>query len=229
MRPRLRCVCVIAVLLLALTVSARAGQGRQPPRASRPPSPIGLRAYAIVDVNAVAAKESFDAVLGTSQMTAFGGGLDVVDLWKHLFARVAITRARKSGRRVFVANNEVFPLGIPLTVTMTPVEAGAGWRFVSRKGSNRVIPYAGAAFLSMGYAETSMFAESADNTSERFAGQDLFGGVDIDLIKWLALSAEGQYRRVPNALGAGGVSKDFGESDLGGFSARVMFGIRTKR
>lgn len=232
MRPSLRSVSALAVLLLAVAAPARAEQTARPaPRpAARPASSgIGVRAYGIVDLNALAAKDSFDAVLGTSHLTAFGGGVDVVDIWKHLFARVAVTRARKSGSRVFVADNgEVFPLGIPLTVTMTPIEVGGGWRFVSRKNP-RVSPYAGAAFLSMGYTETSKFAEAGDNTSERFAGGDVFGGVDVAIVKWLALSAEAQFRRVPNALFAGGVSNNFGESGLGGFTARVMIGIRTKK
>lgn len=224
MGAMLRLAGVAAAIVLVFPGAARAGQSA-PPKA---PSPIGLRAYAIVDLDALAAKESFDAVLGTSQLTSFGGGVDVVDIWKHLFARVAVTRARKTGSRVFVNNGQAFPLNIPLTVTMTPIEAGAGWRFASKTGS-RFTPYAGAAFLSMGYAETSTFADPAENTSERFTGQDVFGGVDITIVKWLAASADVQYRRVPNAIGAGGVSQDFDEHDLGGFTARVTFGIRTKR
>ena len=223
MRAMLRLVCV-AALVLAVPGAARAGQNAQPTA----PSPIGLRAYAIVDLDALAAKESFDAVLGASQLTAFGGGADVVDIWKHLFARVAVTRTQKKGSRVFVSGSQVFPLGIPLTVTMTPIEVGGGWRFASKAGS-RFTPYAGAAFLSMGYTETSTFADAADNTSERFMGQDVFGGVDVGIVKWLAASAEVQYRHVPNAIGAGGVSQDFGESDLGGVTLRVTIGIRTKR
>jgi hypothetical protein len=85
-------MCVAAALVLALPGAARAGQN-PPPRA---PSPIGLRAYVIVDSDSLAAKESFDAVLGTSHLTAFGGGVDVVDIWKHRFAR---SRSRARRRR----------------------------------------------------------------------------------------------------------------------------------
>jgi hypothetical protein len=228
MRSSVRCVCAMAVLLLAPPVPARAGQARPARPAPRAPAPIGLRAYGVVDLDALAATDSFDAVVGTSHLTAFGGGVDVVDIWKHLFARVAVTRARQSGSRVFVANGQVFPMGIPLTVTMTPIEVGGGWRFVSRK-PGRLTPYAGVSFVSLGYTETSKFAESSENTSERFTGQDVFGGVEVRILKWLVASGEAQYRRIPNALGAGGVSKDFGESDLGGVTARVAIGIRTKK
>ena len=225
MRPILRTVCAITVLLLAPAIPAR-GQGTQP---AKTPSSIGLHAYGVVDFDALAASESFDAVVGTSRLTAFGGGVDVVDIWKHLFVRVAVTRTRQSGSRVFVADNkEVSPLNLPLTVTMTPVEVGAGWRFVSSKGG-LVTPYAGVSFLSMGYTETSKGADPGEDTNARFGGQDVFAGVEVGIVKWLVAAGEVQYRRVPNALGAGGVSKDFGESDLGGVTARVTIGIRTKR
>src|ERR1700682_3089295 len=43
---------------------------------------IGVRAYAAVDLNRLAAQKSFDAVLGTSQLTAFGGGAALLHVWK---------------------------------------------------------------------------------------------------------------------------------------------------
>ena len=220
MRPILRLACAFAAIIL-LPGAARA-QAQQP----KAPSAIGFRAYGIFDADTMAAKDSFEAVLGTSRLTAFGGGVDVTDIWKHVFVRVAATHASKDGSRVFVSGSQVFPLGIPLTVTMTPIEAGGGWRFAS-KGSG-VTPYVGASFLSVGYTETSKFADAAENTSERFSGQDVFGGVEFGA-KWIAVAAEVQYRRVPNALVAGGVSQDFDENDLGGFTARITFGIRSKR
>ena len=225
MHRSLRFALVAAALLLALPAAAgAAGTGDQSGAPGGPSPSAGVRAYVAVDLNVVAAKQSFDAVLGTSQLTAFGGGVDVVDIWKHLFARVAVTRARKTGSRAFVANGQVFPLNIPLTVTMTPVEAGGGWRFV--KG--RVTPYAGAAFVSMGYTETSEFAQAGEDTAERFSGQEVFGGAEFGIMKWLVAAAEAQYRRVPNALGAGGLSREFAETDLGGFTARVTIGVRLR-
>ena len=216
MRSTLRLVCVVAAGVLLFPGSARA-QGN-----------IGLHAYGIVDLDALTAKQSFEAVLGTSQLKAFGGGVEVADIWKHVFVRVAVTRARKTGSRGFVSGSQFFSNGIPLTMTMTPVEAGGGWRFVSKKGS-RLTPYAGLSFLSVGYTETSTFADAADNTSERFTGQAVFGGVEIGVAKGLTVTAEAQHRRVPNALGAGGVSKDFAETDLGGVTVRITIGIRTKK
>ena len=201
MRPILQLACAAAAIVLALPGAARA-QNPQP----KAPSAIGLRAYAIIDSDSLAAKDSFEAVLGTSRLTAFGGGVDVTDIWKHVFVRVAATQASKTGTRVFVSGTQVFPLGIPLTVTMTPIEAGGGWRFASKVG-DRFTPYAGASFLSLGYTETSSFADSTENTSERFTGQSYFGGFDVGVTTWLAVAGEVQYRRVPNAIGAGGARR----------------------
>jgi hypothetical protein len=213
MRSTLPLACLVAAGLLMVPVAAHAQ---------------GLRAYAIADFDSIAAKQSFEAVLGTSQLKAFGGGGEVIDLWKHLFVRVAGTRARKTGTRGFVSGSQFFSNGLALTITMSPIEAGGGWRFASKSGS-RLIPYAGVSFLSVGYTETSAFADPADNVSERFKGQAVFGGVEFGVVKGLSVSGEVQYRRVPKALGAGGVSKDFGETDLGGVTARITIGFRTKR
>ena len=213
------------ILRLAWVVAAGVLLG---PETARAQGQLGLHAYGIVDLDALAAKQTFEAVLGTSQLKAFGGGVDVVDIWKHLFARVAVTRVRKTGSRGFVSGGQFFSNGIPLTMTMSPIEAGGGWRFASKRGS-RLTPYAGVSFLSVGYTETSTFADPADNTSERVKGQAVFGGVEVGVVKGLTVTAEAQYRRVPNALGAGGVAKDFGETDLGGLTARVTIGFRTRR
>lgn len=227
MRPTLRLACMVAAGVLVLPAIAGAGPDQDAPNAPpRKPLSIGLRAYGIVDFNTLAAKQSFEAVLGTSKLKMFGGGAEL-DIWKNIFVRVAGTRARETGTRVFVSGSEVFKLGIPLTVTMTPIEAGGGWRFVTKSG--RLTPYAGVSYLSLGYSEVSEFAEAGENTSERFTGQAVFGGAEFRIWKWFIAAGEAQYRRVPKALGAGGVSKDFNETDLGGFTARIAIGIRTKK
>ncbi|HEY3886221.1 MAG TPA: hypothetical protein VGL62_13480, partial [Vicinamibacterales bacterium] len=62
--------------------------------------------------------------------------------------------------------------------------------------------------------------------SSHLSGAEGFGGVEVGLAKHLSASGEAQYRTVPNAIGAGGVSQDFGEKDLGGFTARVLVAYR---
>ena len=46
------------------------------------------------------------------------------------------------------------------------------------------------------------------------------GGVEIRLHRWVGVAVDAQYTRVSGILGEGGVSKDAGESDLGGIAGR---------
>jgi hypothetical protein len=75
------------------------------------------------------------------------------------------------------------------------------------------------------YRETSEFATDAENVSETFTGYHALGGVVYRLGKLFGVAGEGQWSSVPNALGdtANSASAAFGESDLGGFTARVKF------
>jgi hypothetical protein len=79
---------------------------------------------------------------------------------------------------------------------------------------------------SHGYEETSSFAEGSENVSERFTGYQLLGGLEYRLHRLFGVAGEVQYTAVPDALGAGGLSAEFNEDDLGGVivRARVLFG-----
>jgi len=158
-------------------------------------------------------------------MTAYGGGAEVVDLWKHLFLRIAVSQSKKTGSRVFVSNGDVFHLGIPLSVTMMPVEGGGGWRFASK---SRLTPYVGGAFVSLGYKETSEFAAADENVDERFKGGSVFGGVDVNLWKGIVVGGEAQFRSITVPDASRGVMKEFNEKDLGGFTARITIGFTTR-
>jgi opacity protein-like surface antigen len=197
------------------------------PRPSVAPSSserkFGVRAFFGADVNSMAAQKSFEAVLGTSRVNGFGGGADVI--FGNAFVRGAVSRVSKSGNRAFVFNGETFSLGIPLQLTMTPIEIGGGWRFASGSEA-RVTPYAGAGVLFLMYKETSSFAQAGDDVSQNGRGFTAFGGVEIAVVKGLVAGAEAQYRSVKNILGAGGLSQDLGEQNLGGFTVRVLFGYR---
>lgn len=184
-----------------------------------------LRAYFHVDFTTLAASRTFDAVIGKSQLSMQGGGGEALNLWKGLFARVAFSSARETGSRVIVIDDEVIPIGIPLTVELKPLEIGGGWRFRPMAGG-RIVPYVGAGVLRVGYRERSDFAQSGDDTDATFNGSFVFGGVEASLFSWIIAGVEAQYRTVPDALGGGGVSGAFGETDLGGTTLRVLIGIR---
>ncbi len=183
-----------------------------------------LRAYFHVDAASLAAADTFDAVIGSSRVTMRGGGGEALNLWKGLFARVAFSTARATGSRVVVPGDEVIQLGIPLTVRLTPLEIGGGWRFRPVAGG-RLVPYAGAGLLRMGYKETSDFALEGEDTATTFTGGVVFGGVEVSVFSWIIAGVEAQYRTVPGALD-GGVSDFFGEDNLGGTAVRVLIGIR---
>jgi hypothetical protein len=69
-----------------------------------------------------------------------------------------------------------------------------------------------------------LFLEAALNRcfkpprGERFVV--LNGGAEFRLHRWVGLSVDAQYSRVKGILGAGGLSAQLGESDLGGIAAR---------
>ena len=218
--------CILAVLGLAAPAAAQTPA--TPPRTSAPgpKAPIGVRAMFLVDMNQMAAKETFKAVVDSSTMMGFGGAVDITGLYQGLFARFAFATSSKEGSRVFVDDDdEVHSLNIPITVKMMPIDLGVGWRMgVGRTKS--VTPYVGGGIVLLGFKETADIGDDDENVSERFNGFSIFGGVDFAAGKWLTFGVEGIYRTVPNAIGEAGVSEHFGETDLGGLGLRFMIGIR---
>jgi hypothetical protein len=199
---------------------------RPPARPPARPSPApGLRAFYFYDQNTMAAADTFNAAFGTSEMTAHGGGIEILSIWDGLFARFLYSVGEKEGSRAVVVDGEPISVGIPLTVRMAPAEFGMGWRFVGLI-PQRIEPYAGISFLRLSYREQSEFSSDDENIDESFNGYSLFGGIDVTLADWVNVGVEAQYRGVPNALGKGGLSAEFGESDLGGTTVRFLVGIR---
>jgi len=214
---------VVALVVLFVCVLAPAVAFAQQPnrRAS-----IGADVYVLVESETLTAKQSFTAVLGGSSMTLEGGGVDVVRIWKGLFARVAVAHAGKTGSRVFVDSSlHVYSLNVPLTINMTPIEVGGGWRLPSFDRKGHVVPYVGGTALWLRYQESSSFAEASENTDANFRGGAVFAGIEGNAGA-LNLGVEGVYRTVPRVIGAGGVSAAFNETDLGGAAARVRVGVR---
>ena len=230
-RPGLVIAALAALFLLAPAPAhaqdfpGPAGEGAEQaeevqPRAPR--QPLGLRAFASVEVNRMAASQSFRAVLGTSDLTSFGAGAEVLRIWNSAFARVGFSRVRADGTRVVVFDDESSPVGVDTTIRMLPLELAGGWRF-GRRG--RLVPYGGGGIVRLSYEETTEFDSATDDTAETFIGSLLFGGVDVQLAGPLGFGAELQHRRLADALGAGGASSAFNENDLGGLTFRIWIGI----
>lgn len=208
--------------------SAADGLQTRPPSSaavSSPRRPITFRAYGVADTNILAASQSFDAVVGRSRLTAFGGGLELFREGTGVFYRGVATTMSAEGERVIAANDEVIPLGIALTVRMNVIEAGGGWRF-SLGRAGRFVPYLGGALLGLEYIESSALDQAGDSSDRWFPGIVGFGGADVRIAGWWFAGGEAQFRSVPNAIGEAGVSRVFNENDLGGFTLRATIGIR---
>jgi hypothetical protein len=232
MRHRSTLVAIGGALLLATmfvrpaaaqTMADDAVQARRPP--ARPRRQLGVRAFAALDADSLAASSTFDAVLGTHVLAARGGGAELLNVWKGLFIRVAATSASKTGSRVVVVDKQAVSLGIPLTIEMMPVEFGAGWR--SSIGQRQQGAwYVGGGLLHAVYRETSTFATVGDNTDTTFNGGVVFVGADVKLWHFIVGGGEVQFRSLPNALGDGGASQAFNETNLGGATVRGVIGVR---
>lgn len=182
------------------------------------------RLFVHFEGQAMSAKNSFDAVTGSSTLMGGGAGLEVQNVWRSLFIRGAISRLTASGERVFVNDGDVFRLGIPLDITMTPIEVGAGWRF-KPLGSRGIVPYAGGGALFLKHREESEGDDADDRVNESYSGLSLFGGVEVPVWQKVSAGAELGWRsaKVGNP---GGAMAGFGENNLGGVTFRVMISFR---
>jgi hypothetical protein len=184
---------------------------------------VDVKGYGLFGGMSFSASESFDAVFGSSTGVIFGGGAEVGLPLGGLYVGVGAWRYSNDGERVFVSGSEVFPLGIPLSVEITPVEVTGGWRF--KQISPRLVPYVGGGWSSYAYKETSEFAEAGETVEERFNGFHILGGVEFRATPWLGIGGEIAFSSVPDALGAGGVSGEFDEDNLGGTSYRLKISV----
>lgn len=183
---------------------------------------IGGRAFGWGEWQQMTAADTFNAVTGSATVNGAGGGAEVHRLWRGVFLRGAVSRLSATGERIFVFDGTVFPLGIPLEVTMTPIELGAGWRFAPVAG--RLVPYAGAGVLWLKYREQTEGDISSDRVSETSSGAVLFGGVDVSVWRFVSAGAEVAWRTAA-VRDPGGALEAFGEKNLGGVSMRVMVSI----
>ena len=182
-------------------------------------SRVEIGGFATIGSMTFTAADSFDAVLGSHRGAIYGGGARVGLPLGGLFVEVGAWRFTQDGERVFISGDEVFPLGIPVEVTITPLEITGGWRF--RNFSQRILPYAGGGWSSYRYQETSQFADVAENVEDRFSGFHLMGGVEVKLLRWLGVAGELTWATVPDSIGVGGASEEFADTDLGGRSIRL--------
>jgi hypothetical protein len=194
----------------------RPGAFQRPGQPAPPPGPrdTGLRGFGDVSYHLFTARDTFKAVLDQPGGVFAGGGGEF-RLSNGLFVQGAVRWFRRTGERVFVQDDEVFPLGIEDTVTITPMTATAGFRFRSRGA----VPYVGGGAGIYRFKETSEFEDPLERVDEQFTSYHVLGGVEWRTRSWLAAAFEVQFTVVPDAL-EGGLAEIYEEHDLGGLDLR---------
>jgi len=217
---------VLAVLLLLIGPGAVDAVAQvQPPTAPAPRSrAIEIGGFAMFGQINFAASESFDAIIGDPAGPLLGGGAHVGLPFGGLFVEVGGWKFNDDGERAFVSNGQVVSLGIPVEITLTPIEISGGWRFRFNK-IPRLLPYAAGGFSSYGYKETSQFAATTEDLEERFNGYHILGGAEVKLLRWLGIAGEVAWTTIPDSIGEAGVSAAFNETDLGGTSFRMKITV----
>lgn len=204
------------ILLLLVFVLAPLGRDAVAQTSDRP---VQVQGFVEFGQMMLKAEESFKAVFGKSRSNVIGGGGQLTfRRWvPGLFVGVGLDHQHKTGERAFVYNGNVFPLGIETKSTITPTLISAGYKL---SPFGRVSPYVGGGFGSYRYKETSEFADPAENVDDRFTGYHLFGGAEIAVWRFVSAGADLRWTTVPDAVGAGGLSEEFDEDNLGGISVR---------
>jgi opacity protein-like surface antigen len=186
-----------------------------PALAQAPLPAVSLRPFVVVAAERLAAKQTFSTIFGNSVQPFYGGGLELATR-SGFFLDVTASRFRKTGERAFFFEGQGYGLGVPLTATITPVEITAGAR---NQVTPRVFPYFGVGVGSYRYQESSAFGE--DGFDKRHVGYLVVVGVEFRVGRWVGISGDLQYTHVSGIIGAGGLSLDTGESNLGGTAGRV--------
>jgi opacity protein-like surface antigen len=161
------------------------------------------------------ASNSFNAVVDRGGGVFYGAGGEF-RYDDRIFVLASLARFRSTGERVFVLDNEVFKLGIPDTITVTPLTFTAGYRFPRRS----MTPYVGGGIGRYYFTEKSEFADPSEDVDAQFTSYHFLGGVEWRGSRLIATSLELQYTHVPDAL-TGGVATAFNEHNLGGVELRV--------
>ena len=172
------------------------------------------------------ASRSAKAIFNGSSGGGTWGGFVQVGVSQSFFVSGHVRSFSRTGERVFVADpgSQVFRLGHPLTIRLIPAYVMVGWRFMP---SSRWTPYIALGAGSTSYREESNVAGLVENTSKSKIAGHVALGVDFALGA-VSVGAEAMYSTVPNTIGESGVSKVYGEKDVGGATvvAKLSFGSR---
>jgi opacity protein-like surface antigen len=176
--------------------------------------PIGFAGFGQFGYTRFSAQNSFQAITGQGGGAVVGGGAEV--RIGSLFVGASIDRYAQTGQRVLVIDREVFGLGVPDTISLVPMTAMAGWRFEHHSAT----PYVGGGIGTVLFKEDSLAADPSENIRTHFTSYHVVAGVEFRN-GWVATAFEMEYSRIPDAIGVGGASAAFQESNLGGVVGRI--------
>lgn len=231
-------LCLMASPAFAQATGSSSSQGKPtstqkppqkpaaPAKPKVPPKPIGVHVFGLFDLEIMAASQSFDAVTGSSMMFGYGGGVTITNVWRDLFIRGAVTLASTSGQRMNIVDGVPFETGFPVDIGQRAIEVGGGWRIAAK--NPKLFYYVGGGLVFLHHSESSDFLLPDENTRENIMGFFAMGGFEYLLGSKAYLGIEGQWRSASAPVGFGGAMAQFGESNLGGFIARVMIGFKVK-
>ena len=163
------------------------------------------------------ARKSAQAVFGGSAGGATFGAQVRLGIGRSFYVALGGRRFQRDGERAFLADasSEPYRLGHPLSVRTMPVYTLVGYRFSPGK---RLVPYAGLGFGITSYREERTVAEIEQEpvTAAKPSGHLVAG------LEWgrstLRFGVEAMFSTVPGAIGKDGVSKVYGESNVGGLT-----------
>lgn len=216
--PLLLITCVLACPVHA----AAQTDARSPDVISGPPG-LGVQGFGRFGVLWPSAKETLEATGIDSAQMDWGAGFSLSRIWRSLFAEVAASRHSDDGQRAFVDDDgNAHPLGVPLTLKASYVDASVGWLF-DESDYGGVLPYVVAGAGVVKYEERSPFALPGDDYETSAATYHVGAGVHVPLLRWVGLTGDFRYRWIPGLLGDGGASQAFDEQEFGG--AQISVGV----
>lgn len=207
-----------AFALIALMACASPSFAQDTPAAKRKPrTPLEFRAFVYAASESVESKETFEAILDKSSLMLIGGGAEVV-IGRRWLVRGTYSTFSDTGTRVFVDTDDtVFPLNIPLKITVRPLDFSAGYRFIVKP---KWALFAGAGLTRYELTEEST-GESDDVSGN---GWHLLAGAEMKPHRRVLLGTEAQWTRTDEIL-TGGAANALGEGKLGGIRLGLRAGI----
>jgi hypothetical protein len=209
---RLRDITITLAVLVSTPIATRA-QGAQ--------DGVEIYGYGTFGTLHLAASRTFDAVSGSSRTTSASAGIQVTGFWKGLLVDAAWSQTAIEGERISIDDGVTFRLGIPLRVTMQPLDMAGGWR----SGYGRWSPYAGIGVSRLRYEETSDGEAAGEDLVTTSIGPLILGGLDFRISRFVLIGGELRYRHLGGILGTAGASAAFEERSAGGWTVGARLSV----